>query len=336
MKLKDFLGEIERHYVDYDVCPMVVNSTGVCLDYPYLSSVRSYDKLLLPNIIVSSQDQAIAIVRALLPFSKAFMVDIEKKISFSNDNTSLQLGNIYTVISELNLPKINLIPFKANDITVQSCFNTLFNHFGDLAGCSIGIIGIGNIGTKLSLALVETGVNVFLLSRSYERASSVSAFVNGTKSRHTLSTVSPLSNIDQIAFKSDAIVLCGNYPIELTAFARECINRKRNTSLLLQVGHDILVKEDIKFLSELNPFLARRLDISTEVFRLMSSNIHIPSFVSSAATLLEENSDIVSHGYMPANNENIVNDVHKPITLVRAGTNSSALSSLPFISGELS
>ena len=63
--------------------------------------------------------------------------------------------------------------YKPNDITVDACWSWIYN-----TACTkktnVLIIGMGNIGTKLSLKLYESGKNIYVTRKITKRVQKMS------------------------------------------------------------------------------------------------------------------------------------------------------------------
>ena len=338
MKFSFLLGQLTDIGARKSIAPFIFNSTGISPNCAKLSTIRSNKNILCPCFLVSSQDAATVIATNLSVCSSVLFVDIEKKIEFLSFNGQLQLGNIFSNVHELDLP-CEVYPVKANDITVDAIYAHIVSFFGDIAGLNIGVIGASNIGVKISQRLVESGTFVNLFSRDYDHATSVCSFINQSKSSFTLASASSVTAVDSLFYFADCVIFSGDSKVALSEFAVNCILRTpAKTRLLLQVGHNIFSDREVSLISDADPFLLQRLDISTEILRFAESYLHIRRKSAAIASLLASKSVYASHGFTPSSvvNASIVNDVGDPLALIRASKLSDAeYRSFDFHSGEL-
>lgn len=91
------------------------------------------------------------------------LVDIECKQNF--DLLSIAKKSIF---------KSQVIPFKPNDVTLESC-DLLVRHLfkEDIQGRKILIFGSGNLASKIALRLAERQAEVFIWARNQEKASTI-------------------------------------------------------------------------------------------------------------------------------------------------------------------
>ncbi|MED1487968.1 hypothetical protein [Bacillus smithii] len=96
------------------------------------------------------------------------LVDTENKQSF----------NLFS-IAKKNIRKSQVIPFKPNDVTVESC-DLLVRHLfeEDILGKKVLIFGSGNLASKMALRLAERQAKVFVWARNQEKASTIVEALN--------------------------------------------------------------------------------------------------------------------------------------------------------------
>jgi Shikimate / quinate 5-dehydrogenase len=95
--------------------------------------------------------------------AKYILVDTENKQNF----------NLFS-IAKKNISKSQVIPFKPNDVTVESC-DLLVRHLfeEDIQGKKVLIFGSGNLASKMALRLAERQAEVFVWARNQEKASTI-------------------------------------------------------------------------------------------------------------------------------------------------------------------
>jgi hypothetical protein len=95
--------------------------------------------------------------------AKYILVDTENKQNF----------NLFS-IAKKNISKSQVIPFKPNDVTVESC-DLLVRHLfeEDIQGKKVLIFGSGNLASKIALRLAERQAEVFVWARNQEKATAI-------------------------------------------------------------------------------------------------------------------------------------------------------------------
>ena len=89
------------------------------------------------------------------------------------DNENKQNFNLFS-IAKKNILKSQVIPFKPNDVTVESC-DLLVRHLfkEDIQGKRVLIFGSGNLASKMALRLAERQAQVFVWARNQKKASAI-------------------------------------------------------------------------------------------------------------------------------------------------------------------
>lgn len=100
--------------------------------------------------------------------AKYILVDTENKQNF----------NLFS-IAKKNISKSQVIPFKPNDVTVESC-DLLVRHLfeEDIQGKKVLIFGSGNLASKMALRLAERQAEVFVWARNKEKALTIVEALN--------------------------------------------------------------------------------------------------------------------------------------------------------------
>ena len=104
--------------------------------------------------------------------------------------------------------------YKSNDITVNAVESLVNDYFSNdtrgVSGKKILIIGVGNIGSKIALRLVETGANISLLRRDKIKLKTIINALNLIKPLLTKASCKmvDVKNINLINY--DVIIGCSN------------------------------------------------------------------------------------------------------------------------------
>lgn len=147
-------------------------------DY-YITPVRTSNRLVYTGAIVRNVETAIELAKIVDTKIAYLFVDSEKKISKSNYGQN-DIGNIEKAISE-NISSSILLTYKGNDLTVKSADTLIRVLTPNLTGAKIAITGMGNIGIKLAISLLERGNSVFLHSHDSSHSAEIAKFLNRIK-----------------------------------------------------------------------------------------------------------------------------------------------------------
>jgi|TARA_Y100000031_G_scaffold45419_1_gene51916 hypothetical protein len=266
---------------------IVTISTNTSLDTnkAYLAPLREIGDKLIFGVIVYSQSQLVNICRAIDKVADVIFVDAEKKIPFSigdkflktmpfsigdkflkiikkkqSTNEYVELGNLVSTVKLLT-EKAIVREFKPNDITVEHAWLTLSKHFETFGAKKVAIIGSGNIGFKLALKLVESGVAVELYRRDVNKNMFLSNAINLVKPESTLANSNVSTDKIKASISADAIVGCSNSPNVINI---DMIKAMKPGGLILDIGKANLTYEAIKYAKKMN-IKIMRCDINKSI-----------------------------------------------------------------------
>ena len=173
----------------------------------YFTPPRITEKLVVFGIIVFKESIAIDVCKFLDGKVDIIFADAEKKI-FPKKNGSP--GNIERRIrEEIKISKIFI--YKGNDLTVDSVDLIVSQYFNKdlrgVAGKKIGIIGSGNIGSKIALYMTELGAKVYLDRRNKKKLKCIVDAINYLKPTNTMEKA---VIADKISASKNSDVLIGS------------------------------------------------------------------------------------------------------------------------------
>ena len=220
----------------------------------YATPVRDCGDIVILGAIVFNQIDAIVLAKKFNFDVDKFFVDIEKKIPIDfepnlslashfdiniNDDNSPQFGNISAAVRPF-VPVEKFIGYKANDITVDAVWFFVSSFFGELSGKKIFIQGLGNIGSKLALKFVESGMSVSIISNNYERDSQITMSLNRIKNKSVLASVALVENKEFELINADLVVLATDVG---GVFSKDDAKFSIKTSLVIDIGKGNLTEE---------------------------------------------------------------------------------------------
>jgi hypothetical protein len=176
-------------------------------DY-YLTPVRKSSRLIYTGAIVRNVETAIQISRIADEFVSYIFVDSEKKVSESNYGVN-DVGNIEKAVSSV-LNASTLLTYKGNDLTVQSADTLIRVLTPNLTGAKIAIAGVGNIGMKLALSLLERGNSIYLYSQDRSHSIDVATILNKSKLRTTISRAYSAKSLLEAVDQADILIATSN------------------------------------------------------------------------------------------------------------------------------
>ena len=287
-KIRQSLEIAKKRFLQKKLKLFVVTiSTNTSLDTnkAYLAPIREIDDKLIFGVIVYSQSQLVNICRTIDKVADVIFVDAEKKIPFSIGdkflktipfsiggkflkivkerqltNEYVELGNLVSTVKLLTEKPI-VREFKPNDITVEHAWLTLSKHFGTFGAKKVAIIGSGNIGFKLALKLVESGVTTELYRRDVIKNMSLSNAINLVKPESTLANSNVSTNKIKACIFADAIVGCSN---SQNVINTDMLKAMKPGGLILDIGKANLTYEAINYAKKKN-IKIMRCDINKSI-----------------------------------------------------------------------
>ena len=132
------------------------------------TAVREHNEYILVSLITNGEVSYNTLIEYIAERSNIVFVDVEKKRDLGVGLQEDFAGNLYKRVLEVkndensshSVQNLKIYPIKMNDITVEAVLRTCFNEYTDISGLTAAVIGIGNLGFKLSLGLTESGVHV--------------------------------------------------------------------------------------------------------------------------------------------------------------------------------
>jgi len=267
----------------------------------YFSPIRNTTKMVAGSAIVYNVDQALEFIKIVDGMVDYVLIDSEKKISsefYDNNN----IGNVERAIREV-VTKSKILTYKGNDITVDAmdCFvvELLTTHPRGIGGKSAGIIGAGNVGTKLALKLVERGMSVSLFRRNTEKLNKIVEAINYIKPEGTLSRAYAAN--DEISASLNADLLIG-LTHGIPVINCEMINVMSSGGILIDGGKGCIEKNAI--------VTARKKKIS--IYRT-DIRIGFEGYVSMGiGRRIVDGVSIISGGLLADRDEIVVDNVSNP------------------------
>ena len=263
-----------------------LSSSREDFDNCYLGGLRITESFLLVSIVNLSQKNIDSLSSFINDNVDAILVDVEKKHPFQNNITSsdsqltLQptFSNIFAAAFEL-CKNTHIIPWSPSLLTAQSAITRIRTFAqGNLSGSHVTVVGLGSIGFKIALSLVEEGSNVSCFSRNVEKTTRLVQAINDLKSPYTISSASYYSDINTAVASSPYLVLCANSSRYITS--DNLLFKDITNSFILDISKNSLDASTYQLISKVPSLTYQRLDIGNEIVKLVYSHLS-PSLISS-------------------------------------------------------
>jgi len=151
-------------------------------------------------------------------------VDVEKKQNFVND-----LENALRKV----VKKSEVFSIKLNDMTVDAADALISQFFGNVYGKKVAILGVGNLGSKIAIKMVERGANVSISRRDVEKARKIADGINIIKNKYSKSVVTAFSDNYEASKGSDVVIGCTPRTPVIT---KKMVANMKQGSCIIDVG----------------------------------------------------------------------------------------------------
>jgi hypothetical protein len=290
---------------------LIGNTAKVNLEGLYFTPIRITKSMVLGGVIVYSENQAINIIKEIDGKVNYIFVDAEKKVG-SEMSVTKENANIERSVREV-ISKSKLLVYKGNDLSVESIDLLLGYLFKDtlrgLGNKKIAIIGAGNLGSKLSLKLVERGASVFLTRRNVEKLEAITKAINLIKPAYTHAKVEGSTDNLFACHKADILIGATN---GIEVISKKIIENLNDNAIIIDAGKGTISKNAFS-IAEKRKMTIYRLDISASLSGLVESQLKIENIINKKmgrSSLLNE--DIISGGLFARENEIVVDDINNP------------------------
>ena len=259
----------------------------------YFTPIRKYVNVISAGVIVFSEDEAATIMSKIDGLFNVVLIDSEKKSISTNGSDGI--FNLERLSSEI-IKQTKIYRFKGNDLTTNSIedyiHNILLRKGKLMGGNNVLIIGLGNLGFKLTLRLVELGMNIYVKNRTASKIDNLIETINLVKPKETIAAARKFdeSEIADVLPKIDFVILCTT---TIVSDFEKYIEHFGCDITILDVGKGCISNEMIAYLKKRN-IIVYRLDIGDALGQFIFGNVlnrrqpEIPEFrmLSSGATLL--------------------------------------------------
>lgn len=275
----------------------------------YFTPIRITEKMVLSGLIVYSESYAKIAAKYIDGKVDYVLVDAEKKIP---PKKSGKPSNIERRVREI-LKKSKLWTYKGNDLTVDAVDILLtFLMKKDLRGIGgkkIAVLGAGNIGTKISLLMVERGAKVFLTRKNFKKLNGTVETLNSIKPLYTKEKVNPIKDNFKAIRSADIIIGATNgKPV----ISKKMLLKLSNNLIIIDVGKGTLHKSALSYAVD-NNINVHRVDISAALNGFINKSLMIEKMNLEKMGRKKLFGEIIVSGGLLGNfGEMIVDDIRHP------------------------
>ncbi|WP_320674137.1 NAD(P)-dependent oxidoreductase [Prochlorococcus sp. MIT 1341] len=260
---------------------MLSNSVGrIFEDRIKTTAVREIGDYQIVSLLCSEKIDYADFVRLVSETSSHLFVDLEKKQPLNITNKADQLNNLFKSIrlsiNETGLQdKLALYPIKLNDLTVSATWKELTRQYMDISGLKLGLIGTGNIGSKLIKALTESGVKIKCFNRDINKAIAVVNSIILTKPAHTIVSPDLVRHIEHTFINTQGVIIsCSDISEDISDFLPLI---HKNFKIFL-IGHSLLKSGALKKIKANKYIDLQRVDIGKELISYIIGTLATSSY----------------------------------------------------------
>lgn len=299
---------------------------------PYTTPIRLFENKVIAGVIVGSQIEALIAANLIENFVDYLLLDIEKKIpiqkipdqdifnAFKLDQklytqnsrtlSGVEFGNISSAVRK-TFSSRKIINYKPNDLTVDSVWFFLSNKLENFANLRVAILGVGNIGFKLALKLVESGAYVNLHRRNKTLGLQLANTINSIKPRNTLANVEYYEDPIRACTLCDVII--GTAKSDSLVINDSMIGVMVKKGIIIDCGKGNITQKAINYASELGLDVYRS-DVASGIISFVDQAMSIKKMVNdkSGRRLIENKTYIISGGVYGKFEDIVVDNYNKP------------------------
>lgn len=287
----------------------------------YPTPLREIYTLIYGGVIVRDVTTALQIARQVDGRVDYVILDSEKKIEriYYGKKDS---GNIEKHVRQ-EISKSKIVTYKGNDMTVEAIDFLLGQIIGDLGARIIAVIGLGNIGSKIALKLVERGAYVRAYRRDQKKLKTIVTGLNLIKSEHTIASISSAKSIANACAGASVIIAAADSRGIIGEGHLKRLDRSV-APVLIDVGKGCFADSIME--SKIYPVY--RVDVSMVQKHAFAALLETQAYYSQSLgrrTIDEHNINLVSLGLLGKHGEIIVDNINKPSMIIGVANGDGSL-----------
>jgi len=317
-KVKETL-EKQKKYEGHKV--FTIATTSKIEAGSFLTPFRVFEKSSSFGVIIFDEEILLELIKIVDGSVDIILVDTEKKIPFNVSKKitqdidikniligNVRIGNLSKICFQL-VKKSQIFEFKPNDLTVNSTWNFVSQKFQFISGMKISIIGAGNIGSKLALKFVESGAEVHIFRRDYQKGREIASALNLIKPPGTIANIFNHESILQCTFKSDVVIGTSSGiqvidEISLQAAKKNC--------LVIDLGKNNLTAKALKIAQKMNLEIYR-VDVGNSIESYIQEVLNMNKILNHSYGRRDMDiCNLVSNGRYGFNGDVVVDNINNP------------------------
>tara|TARA_B100001989_G_C24532239_1_gene462300 strand:+ start:747 stop:1751 length:1005 start_codon:yes stop_codon:yes gene_type:complete len=312
MKIKKYIDYLEHCYgisneLDLKLIFSLHQTSNQDHQEPYTLPPRKSKKIILCGVCNLGQEEIIEITNIFQSKINYFLVDLEKKgiVGTSKAKTGLITGNLEGRLAEI-VPKDKILGIRYDSLTAEHLINLIVKNDPFIYKSKIGLIGLGKIGFKIAISLLECGNNIEVFARDYDLLYRKCACMDLIKPNSTLARPIPHRKIESCLNEKDIIITATN---SKNVIEEKYLPLIKNNSTIYSVGHGEISNKVLKFLEERNTKICR-VDIGLSIINYLERLVLVEEINPKLKII--NGKRFVSGGYLGISGDIVVDDVDSP------------------------
>jgi len=287
---------------------------------PFMNPLREYKDFCILGCILFDQSLLIKLIELIDTKVDIVLVDAEKKIplhsvSYNQKNLpgertigNFETGNFSKIcFTSFQNPKV--FEYKPNDLTVNAAWMFVSQKLNSFTGKKISILGIGNIGSKLALKLVECGADVHIYSKDFFKTHLITQALNLMKPIGTIASVTCHRDPLSATFASDVVIGATN---GIPVISSDIISSLNKNSIVIDLGKNNLTQSAVELANEYELEICRT-DITSSIESFVAEMLGLSNILDKDyGSKKIHNYLIVGGGYFGKDGSVIVDSINEP------------------------
>ena len=294
-----------------------ISSTAKIEPHGYVVPVREYEDFVMLGCVLFSTFEIDEFVEIVDGNVALLLVDAEKKAPLKESHFpdydketigAFTTGNFPKRCFEL-FKKTVTREYKPNDLTVDAAWQLISRSLGSLAGIRICIIGLGNIGSKLSLRFVECGASVNVYGRDFSKVHTITQALNLIKPSGTIATITAHASVENAAFRANVIIGATN---GIPVISDNVVRLLSPSCLIVDLGKGTIARSGM-LEAEKNRLTVFRTDVSNRLqhfVRCILEEVSLPA--GELGMKRVEGYKFIAGGLLGADGDIVVDNLESP------------------------
>lgn len=312
MKIEKYINYLEQCYgiaseLNLKLIFSLHQTSNQELQEPYTLPPRKSKKIILCGVCNLGQEEIIEITNIFKSKINYFLVDLEKKgiVGTNKVNTGLITGNLEGRLLEI-VPKDKILGIRYDSLTAEHLINLIIKNDPFIYKSKIGLIGLGKIGFKIAISLLECGNNIEAFARDFDLLYKKCACMDLIKPNSTLARPIPHRKIESCLNEKDIIIMATN---SKNVLKEKYLPLIKNNSTIYSVGHGEISNKVLKILEESNTKICR-VDIGLSIMNYLERLVLVEEIKPKLKII--NGKRLVSGGYLGICGDTVVDDVDTP------------------------